>query len=250
MPQASPSASLPNAFPPTMWSMVRLAVAEGKPGSDRALDDLCRLYEKPIFIYILRAGHAPEAAQDLKQAFFEQLLAKNSLADAEATRVKLRAFLLTKLQSFLIDRHRHDMAQKRGGGRVENLSDLSETQAFLAEPVDQMTPLIAFQRQWMETLAATAMEQLRADYAARGQADLHAAIAPFITSSSEESIAALALRLGRPEGTLKSDISRLRAKCQSLIRDQIATTLDDPSPANIDAELRELMGARQGRAKS
>lgn len=238
------SAAAPDVFPPTMWSMVRLAVAEGRPGADQALDELCRLYEKPILIYILRAGHALEIAQDLKQAFFEQLLAKNALADAEATRVKLRAFLITKLQSFLIDRHRHDMAQKRGGGRVENFADLSETQALLAEPVDQMTPLIAFQRQWMETLAATAMEQLRADYAARGQADLHAAIAPFITSSSEESIAALSLRLGRPEGTLKSDISRLRAKCQSLIRDQIGATLDDPTPANIDAELRELMGCR------
>ena len=234
----------PQTFPHTMWSMVRLAVAEGKPGADRALDDLCRLYEKPIFIYILRAGHSPDTAQDLKQAFFEQLLAKKALADAEATRVKLRAFLLTKLQSFLIDRHRHDMAQKRGGGKVANMADLSETQALLAEPVDQMTPIIAFQRQWMETLAATAMEQLRADYAARGQADLHAAIAPFITSSSEESIAALALRLGRPEGTLKSDISRLRARCQNIIREQIAATLDDPTPENITTELRDLMSAR------
>jgi len=101
-----------------MWSMVRLAVAEGKPGADRALDDLCRLYEKPIFIYILRAGHSPETAQDLKQAFFEQLLAKNALADAEATRVKLRAFLLTRLQSFLVDQYRRGSAQKRGGGQV------------------------------------------------------------------------------------------------------------------------------------
>ena len=245
MSQAPAPASFPDAFPHTLWSMVRLAVAEGKAGADRALDDLCRSYEKPIFIYILRSGHSPESAQDLKQAFFEHLLAKKSFADAESTKVKLRAFLITKLQSFLIDRHRHDMAQKRGGGKVANMADLSETQAIMAEPVDQMTPIVAFQRQWMETLAATAMEQLRADYAARGQADLHAAIAPFITSSSEESLAALSVRLSRPEGTLKSDISRLRAKCQALIRDQIATTLDDPTPANIDAELKELMGARK-----
>jgi RNA polymerase sigma-70 factor (ECF subfamily) len=231
-------------FPPTAWSMVRLAVAEGRPGADQALDQLCRQYERPILAYILRSGCPPDAAEDLKQAFFVQLLAKNTFADAEGTRVRLRAFLITKLQGFLIDRHRHDMALKRGGGKVIRLGDMDEAQQMLVEPVDLVTPLIAFQRQWMETLAGHAMTQLRADFVARGQVGLYDAIAPFITHSSEESIAALSARLGRPEGTLKSDISRLRTRCQELIRSQIAATLDDPTPANIDAELKELMGCR------
>jgi DNA-directed RNA polymerase specialized sigma24 family protein len=244
MSQAPTPASSPDVFPHTLWSMVRLAVAEGKAGADKALDDLCRTYEKPILIYILRSGHSPEAAQDLKQAFFEHLLAKNAFADAESTKVKLRAFLITKLQSFLIDRHRHAAAAKRGAGRVANMADLSETQALRAEPVDEMTPIIAFQRQWMDTLATNAMQALRADYTQRGHSDLFTALAPFITGKSETSLATLAAQLGRPEGTLKSDISRLRAKCQNLIRDQIATTLDDPTPENITAELREIMGTR------
>ena len=224
--------------------MVRLAVAEGQPGADRALNDLCRLYERPIMVFILRKGHAPDHAEDLKQAFFEHLLAKNAFADASGLKVKLRAFLITKLQSFLIDRYRHDVAVKRGSGQVANMADLSETQAFVAEPVDDRTPIVAFQRQWMETLAANAMAELHTDYTQRGHGDLFKALAPFITGGSEQTLAELALKLGRPEGTLKSDISRLRAKCQNLIREQIATTLDDPTPANIDAELRELMAAR------
>ena len=52
--------------------------------------------------------------------------------------------------------------------------------------------------------------------------------APFITNSSEQSIDTLSQRLGRPEGTLTGQISRLPAKCQQLIRSQIADTLDDP----------------------
>lgn len=227
-----------------MWSMVRLAVAEGRPGADQALNDLCRAYEKPILVFILRAGHAPDVAQDLKQAFFEHLLEKNALAGAEATRVKLRAFLVTKLQSFLIDRHRHDFAQKRGAGKVGSIEDLATAQQELAQPVDHVTPYVAYQRQWMETLATNAIAQLRDDYAARSLGDLFNAIAPFITQNSESSLAAISAKLDRPIGTLKSDISRLRARCQNLIREQIATTLDDPSPANIDAELKELMAAR------
>lgn len=224
--------------------MVRLAVAEGRPGADQALDELCRIYERPILTYILRSGHAPDAASDLKQAFFEQLLSKNALAAAEATGVKLRAFLFQKLESFLIDRHRQASAQKRGGGKVIALGDMSDEQQHLAEPVDRVTPFVAAQRQWMETLATNAIAQLREDYTARGLGDLFTAIAPFITQNSDTSLAAIAARLDRPIGTLKSDISRLRARCQNLIREQIAATLDDPSPANIDAELRELMGYR------
>ena len=231
-------------FPPTMWSMVRLAVAEGKPGADAALNELCLIYERPILAFIVRTGCSPENARDLKQAFFEHLLSKNALAGAEPERVKLRAFLITKLQSFLIDQHRHGTAQKRGGGKVMSLGDLSEEQQHLVEPVNLVTPYIEYQRQWMETLARVAIDQLKADYKQRGQTELFAAISPFITNSSELSLAELSLRLGRPEGTLKSDISRLRAKCQQMIRDQVAATLDDPTPENITAELKELMGYR------
>ena len=242
----SPESSAPNAntFPPTMWSMVRLAVAEGQPGADRALNDLCRQYERPIMVFILRKGHPPDLAEDLKQAFFEHLLAKNAFANASGLKVKLRAFLITKLQSFLIDHHRHGNAEKRGGGKVAAMADLSEMQALLAEPVDERTPVIAFQRQWMETIAANAMKDLREDYSKRGHAALFAALAPFITGKGDTSLAELSAKLDRPEGTLKSDISRLRARCQNLIREQIAATLDDPTPENITAELRELMAAR------
>ena len=233
-----------HAFPPTLWTLVRLAVAEGRPGADRALNDLCQVYEKPILAYIIRDGHAPDVAQDLKQAFFEHLLAKNALADAETTRVKLRAFLITKLQAFLVDRYRHGMAQKRGNGQVVAMSSISEGQRSLAEPVDHVTPFVVYQRLWLETVMAAAMEQLRTEYTERGLGDYFGAISPFISSNNEKSIAALAEAFQKPAGTVKSDISRLRAKCQKSIRDQVAATLADPTPNNIEAELKELMGYR------
>lgn len=241
---SSPDPRSEHTLPPTMWSMVRLAVAEGRPGADQALNELCRIYERPILTYILRNGYAPDAANDLKQAFFEQLLSKNALAAAEATGVKLRAFLFQKLESFLIDRHRHANAQKRGGGKVIALGDMSDEQRNLAEPVDRVTPFVAAQRQWLETLITNAMMQLRAEYTGKGNGGLFIALAPFITSHNEQSLASIAAELGRPVNTLKSDISRMRAKCQKLIRDQIATTLEDDSADGIDAELKELMGYR------
>ncbi len=233
-----------DAFPSTMWTVVRLAVAQHLPGADQALDRIFRSFERPVMAYILGSGSAPDDAEDLKQAFFEQLLAKDALAAAEESGVRLRVFLLTRLRSFLIDRHRRGSTKKRGGGRVVRIADLDEVQARLAEPVDPVTPFVAYQRQWVEALAANALATLRAEYAGRGQAALFDALAPFITRSGDEKITALSAALGRPEGTLKSDISRLRGKCQRLIRAKVAATLDDPTPENIESELAELMGYR------
>lgn len=192
-------------------------------------------------VFILKKGYKPDEAEDLKQAFFEQLLSKNAFAGAAGLQIKLRAFLITKLQAFLIDRLRHNNAAKRGHGSVAPMADLSETQAVLVEPVDDKTPLEAFRRQWMETLAGNAMKQLQQDYAGRGNEELFLTLAPFITGHGDSSLADLAAKIGRSEGTLKSDISRLRSRCQKLIREQVAATLDDPTPEAVTAELRELM---------
>ena len=238
------TADQPDVFPSTKWTVVRLAVAHQEPGAARAMDRLCRAYEGPILAYIRGCGIAPEDAEDLKQGFFELLLAKDSLAKSEGAGVKLRVFLLTKLKSYLIDRHRRGSAQKRGGGKVVRLSDLDEERARLAEPVDPVTPFIAYQRQWVEALVENAMAALRAEYETRGKAALFDALAPYITRSGDEKIADLSAKICQPEGTLKSDISRLRVKCQKLIRQKVAATLDDPTPENIRTELAELMGYR------
>jgi RNA polymerase sigma-70 factor (ECF subfamily) len=227
-----------------MWTMVRLAVCEDRPGADAALDQLCKLYEQPILAYIIRDGHSPQEAQDLKQGFFHHLFSKNALADAEATKVKLRAFLLTKLQGFLIDQYRHVAAQKRGARKVVALGDLSEAQQRLAEPVDRITPDIAFQRQWLASVFSTAMTQLRDDYTSRYQGSFFNVLAPFIDPRNQPDISALAAMLKKPEGTIKSDISRLRARWRELIRNHIAATLIDPTPQAIETELKELMGYR------
>ncbi len=239
-----PASDHRDPFPSTKWNLVRQAVATEQPGAEGALKELFRAYERPVLAYILGSGSPPSDAEDLKQAFFAQLLAQNALASAEQTGVKLRAFLSTKLRAFLIDHHRRQAAMKRGGGKVLNLAELSEAEARMAEPVDPVTPLLAFQRQWVETLATNAMATLREDYIRRGLGELFDAIAPFITNHSEQRIAELSAQLGRPQGTLKSDISRLRARCQEHIRAEVAETLEDPTPENIEIELVELMGYR------
>jgi len=111
-----------DVFPTTQWNLVRLAVAKGEPGAGDALDAFFRTYDRPVFAFIRSSGTGQRRdAEDLKQAFFAQLLTKESLAEAVRSGLKLRVFLVTKLQSFLIDHYRRSVAQKRERRASRNL---------------------------------------------------------------------------------------------------------------------------------
>ena len=60
-------------FPTTRLSLVLAAAASAGTQSRDALADLCRLYWYPVYAFIRRSGHPPEAAEDLAQGFFARL---------------------------------------------------------------------------------------------------------------------------------------------------------------------------------
>lgn len=90
-------------FATTHWSVV-LATADGdSPQGSAALEDLCRTYWYPLFVYVRRRGHSPEDAQDLTQQFFAHLLQKHCFRLADPSRGRFRTFMLHALEHFLIN---------------------------------------------------------------------------------------------------------------------------------------------------
>ena len=81
----------------------------------RALEHLCAAYWYPLYAFVRRQGQSPHDAQDLTQAFFARLLARNFLADADPGKGRFRSFLLGALKHFLSDEWDRARAQKRGG---------------------------------------------------------------------------------------------------------------------------------------
>ena len=55
----------------------------------------------PLYAYVRRRVFDIDEAQDLTQAFFERLLQKNYVADADPERGRFRVFLLTAFKHFL-----------------------------------------------------------------------------------------------------------------------------------------------------
>src|SRR5438270_13596478 len=81
-------------FATTRWTVVLAAGRRSAPQADVALEELCRVYWYPLYVYVRRRGHSHEDAEDLTQAFFARFLEKNYLVGLSSDKGRFRAFLL------------------------------------------------------------------------------------------------------------------------------------------------------------
>ena len=231
----------PFSFQNTRWSVVQRAVGTDDAAAMAALAILCEAYWYPIYAYIRRTGRSPHDTEDLTQGFFAWLLSRGTFAKADATKGKLRNFLLTCVRRFLGDEHDRAMAQKRGAAVLTSFDAEDAEQRYAAEPVDDVSPDRLYQRRWALTVLAQAMEVLAAEYEDARRFKLlrpFLGFAPEPTAKYEE----IAAELGRTVSTIKSDVLRLRARWKDLIFEQLERTLPDASREEIKAEMGELIG--------
>ena len=117
-PAAQPGPTPRARFATTHWSLVVSAGRPDDPAAQQALSELCQTYWYPLYAYVRRRVPNVQDAQDLTQAFFSYLLEKRTIARADRTRGRFRAFLLTALKHFLLNESEKARAEKRGGGQV------------------------------------------------------------------------------------------------------------------------------------
>jgi RNA polymerase sigma-70 factor (ECF subfamily) len=229
-------------FATTRWSLIAAAQDGAAPAARQALADLCAAYWFPVYAYVRRRGHDHHAAQDLTQAFFARVLEKNDLAAADRTRGRFRSFLLAACQHFLANRHDHDTAKKRGGGRLPVSLDFGDAEARYAhEPAHADTPERLFDRRWALELLDRALTELRTEYEESGRAKLFAALKECLTGGAEVGYAELAGQLGMTEGAVKVAVHRLRQRYRDRLRAAIAETVR--APEDVDDEVRDLFAA-------
>jgi RNA polymerase sigma factor (sigma-70 family) len=236
-----PASQRPRArFPTTHWSQVVRAGDRSAPGARDALADLCAAYWYPLYAFIRRRGHDPEAAEDLVQGFFAGLLEKESLAAIDRTRGRFRSFLVAACAHYLSNRHDHERALKRGRGQaIVPIDVVSAEDRYRCEPAHELTPERLFERRWATTLLDHVLGRLESEMAAAGKAATFAALKPALLGSAERlSYARIAADLNCSEGAARGAAHRLRARYRALLRQEVARTLDDPSA--VDDEIRDL----------
>ena len=239
----------PSEFPPTRWSCVVQAAGRPTPDARTALADLCAAYWYPIYAFVRRKGNDPERSLDLTQGYFARLLEKGVLAAADRSKGRFRAFLLADCGHFLIDQHRREIAEMRRGEAVRLSIDARDAEGrYRFEPLDPITPDRQFDRAWALTLLGHVLEALESEYEEAGKADLFMHLKAVLTEGKGAvPAAALAERLGMTEGAVHVAVHRLRKRYRAILRGRIAATLDDPSEAEVEDEIRSLFEALRTR---
>src|SRR4051812_4906422 len=231
-PCSGPAASATGVadFRTTHWSRVLQAGQESSPTAEAALEDLCRTYWYPIYVYVRRQGHAPHDAEDLTQEFFARLLRLESLKDVAPQKGKFRTFLLASLKHFLADAWDAAKAKKRGGAHtIVSLDDADAEQRYQNEPAGDVTPDVAFERRWLMTLLERALSGVREDYSRAGKSPQFERLKGFLSNPVEEGdYDRLAAQWGKNSGAVAVAVHRLRQRYRDLVRAEIAQTVSSP----------------------
>lgn len=241
----TPSGTSPHSsrFATTRWSVV---VAAGQPQSkdaNEALATLCEMYWYPLYAFARRRGHRHEDARDLVQAFFANILEKNSLQIAGPERGKFRSFLLGALKNFAAKQWRTASTKKRGGGETPLSIDYRDAEdRYLCEPQDDLTAEKLFERKWAMTLLHTAMAKLAGEQETAGKTSRFDSLKMYLGGDKNRvPYYELAESLTMSEGAVKVAIHRLRRRYRELLRNEIADTVVDSN--DIDEELQSLFAA-------
>lgn len=230
----------PMKFSSTHWSLVLAAGRRATVESNSALEQLCKLYWPPLYAYVRRRVPDLHEAQDLTQAFFERLLDRDYLADADPQRGQFRAFLLTAFKHFLSKEWEKMKAQKRGGGRAAISLDFESADSRISiEPASGLTAEQIYDRQWAVTLLGQIMERLENEFVQSGKAEQFAILKEFIIGEhSGTTYRDASTKLSLTEGAAKMAASRMRRRYRELLREEIAQAV--ATPDDVDDEIRKL----------
>ena len=164
-----------NRFPATRWSVIEAVRSDNNAERTRALDMLCEAYWKPVYKYVrLRWNRDASDAQDLTQGFFAEMLERELLNRFDAHKSRLRTYLRLCVDSFVMNEEKAAGRQKRGGdvhhlaltfagadfaGAEEEFAGATIDAAAIASPESLEE---YFEKEWVRSLFALAVEDLRA----------------------------------------------------------------------------------------
>jgi RNA polymerase sigma factor (sigma-70 family) len=156
-------------FPPTRRSVIEAVRSIDAEERERALAALCAAYWKPVYKYVRSRWNRPaDVAQDLTQGFFAELLERELLERFDSKKSRLRTYLRVCVDSFVSNEDKAGRRQKRGGNVLHVALDFAAAEEELGATV--MDPALIpspesleefFEKEWVRSLFALAVEDLR-----------------------------------------------------------------------------------------
>ncbi len=242
-----PDRATASPFPATRWSVVLTARDGGRTeGSRAALEDLCRLYWRPLYAFARGSGFSAEDAEDLTQDFFARVIVgQDLLATAEPFLGKLRTFLLTAFQRDLSDARQAARRQKHGSGNIISFDAIPAGNQLAPALTTVPEPVQLFEREWAESVIRASLNSLAAEFEAGGKAELFLNLRPFISAGGDSpaGYGELSAATGLTMPAARQMVHRLRVRFRQAVRGHIADTLHNPTDAQINDEMLALKEA-------
>ncbi len=240
-------------FPDTSWTLIRRAREDGR-ARRAALEALAARYWKPLYFRARRGGLPIEEAKDAVQGFLLHLLERDDFVERlDPAKGRLRSYLKTALDRWLVNLHEHRSAQKRGGGaRTVGLDfDVAEAERLGAGasadagagPAARAaaSPDDAFDREWALGVMERALARLRAEFEEGRRRGPFAVALRFFSFDAGEppTYAEAAAEAAMSVPQLKAFLHRARTRFRDLVREEVGRTVEDEG--EIDAEIADLM---------
>jgi RNA polymerase sigma factor (sigma-70 family) len=231
----------------TRWSIVVALRNGGDPIQGRlALEELCKIYWRPLYSYARYQSISPADAEDLTQGFLGFVLEKDLFAAADAGLGRMRNYLLTAFGRHIKHWQRQANALKRGGGKEMLSLEASMAEDEIAiHPVDHRTPESYYQRLCALRIIETAVEQLAKEQEEAGKGALFQLLRPRLdpTQAGSGNDAELAAQMGLSHDSVRQSISRLRKRFREIMKEVVASTLSTPTEDSVNEELAALRNA-------
>ena len=162
-------------FPLTRRSVIERARSIDAEERAGALEALCVAYWKPVYKYVRWRWKRPaNDAQDLTQGFFAGLLERGLLDKFDSKKSRLRTYLRVCVDSFVMNEDKAERRQKRGGAVLHVALDFAGAEEELSATVMDAARIPSpesleqfFEKEWVRSLFALAVEDLRAFCASR-----------------------------------------------------------------------------------
>jgi RNA polymerase sigma factor (sigma-70 family) len=231
-------------FPSTQWSVVLASGrSEAEPEvAQAALAELCQTYWAPLYSFVRSRGYTVHDAEDLTQSFFGYLIEHEIYARVDRQKGRFRSFLLASIKNFLAHASDRERTLKRGGG--QNFLPLHEEQIENAESLFQTHSWTSsedrvFERSWAAALVTAGLERLTADYKGESKEKLFKELRVFLGGGAgpPPPYAELAVRLGMSESTLRTHVTRLRARYREALHAEVRRTVETEAQAREELHL-------------
>ena len=234
-----------SSFRTTRWSDVHKVKTHDKERRRAGINNLIKKYWKPVYCYLKRKGYPNEAAKDLTQGFFHEIvLGRDLIQQADEAKGKFRTFLLTALDRYVTSIYRKETAKKRlPENGLAQLKD--DTLLNLSSAQSEKTPEQVFHYTWATDLLDEVLAKVRKECCSTGKT-IHwevfrvKVLAPILDNAEVPSLAELrkkySIESERKASNMAITVKRRFAK---VLRHHLRQFVQ--SDSEVEDEFRELV---------